>query len=126
MILIKAKEGYMKDEINYTKLGITIAVAIFVANMGLFVCYKLWTNYEFKLAADALSLSMEESRAASAERLARQKAAAIERNRVMSLKAERAANASRLNRETCAFWKKEYSKTRTSYNKTMMDSSCSR
>lgn len=90
---------------------------------------RFYTHYNGAikmLLQDALSLSVEKSRAESAEKLARQKAQAMERNRIMSIKAERDANASRLNSETCVFWKNEYAKSHASYNRTMMGSSCSR
>lgn len=38
--------------------------------------------------------------------------------------ADRAANAARIERETCATWRRFYAKEKTQFNRTMMEQSC--
>lgn len=49
-----------------------------------------------------------------------------ERKRIAVIESANKMNAQRIKRETCDFWVAEYNKSRTAYNKAMMDSGCNR
>ncbi|MBL4590265.1 MAG: hypothetical protein JKY11_09345 [Alphaproteobacteria bacterium] len=116
----------MKEGINYTALCFTIAIAIFLGNGMLLVAEKAWMNYELRVATQMIQESTERMRVESAKRMKKMQIQSRERKRVAVIESANQRNAQRIKRETCDFWVAEYRKNRTSYNKTMMDSACSR
>ena len=47
-----------------------------------------------------------------------------EKRRIATIEAANQSNVNRIKRQTCDFWVKEFGKSRTAYNKAMMDSAC--
>jgi hypothetical protein len=123
----------MKEGTNYIALCITLTIAVFLGNGMILVVEKAWTNYEWSEAARVLQKSTERINVESAQRMKerqiKNKKALIQRqeqSRLMKIQSEKDQNAQRISRQTCDFWGAEYRKSRTSYNKAMMDSACNR
>lgn len=116
----------MQEGTNYVALCFTLAIAIFLGNGMLLVVGKLWTNYELRAATQMLQESAEKMRVESTRRMKETQIKNRERNRVAKIESANNKNAQRIKNETCNFWVAEYGKSRTSYNKTMMDSGCNR
>jgi len=116
----------MREGTNYAALCITLAIAIFLGNGMLLVVEKLWTNYELRVATQMMKESAERMKVDSAKRMKVMQIQNRERKRVAVIESANQRNVQRVKRETCDFWVAEYRKSRTSYNKTMMDSGCNR
>ena len=116
----------MREGTNYAALCITLAIAIFLGNGMLLVVEKLWTNYELRVATQMMQESAERMKVDSAKRMKVMQIQNRERKRVAVIESANQRNVQRVKRETCDFWVAEYRKSRTSYNKTMMDSGCNR
>lgn len=116
----------MKEGINYTVLCFTLAIAIFLGNGMLLIADKAWTTYQLRVATQMIQESTEKMRVESARRMKEMQIQNQERKRVAVIESANQRNAQRVKRETCDFWVSEYRKSRTSYNKTMMDSACNR
>jgi len=116
----------MPEGTNYTALCFTLAIAIFLGNGMLLVVEKAWTNYELRVATQMIQESTEEMKVESAKQMKRVQIQNRERKRVAVIESANQRNTQRVKRETCDFWVSEYRKSRTSYNKTMMDSGCKR
>ena len=116
----------MKEGINYTALCFTIAIAIFLGNGLLFLAEKAWKTYELRVAAQLMEESTARMKVESAKRMEELQTQNRERKRIAVIESANKKNVQRIKRETCDFWAAEYSKSRTSYNKAMMDSACGR
>jgi predicted metalloprotease len=116
----------MPEGTNYFALCMTLAIAIFLGNGMLLVVGKLWTNYELKVAAEMLQETTEKMRVESARKMKAMQIQNQERSRIAKIESAKQKNVQRIQRETCDFWGAEYRKSRTSYNKAMMDSGCNR
>ena len=116
----------MREGTNYTALCFTLAIAIFLGNGMLLLAEKAWTNYELRVATQMMQESAEKMKVESAKRMQEMQIQNRERKRVAVIESANQRNAQRVKRETCDFWIAEYGKSRTSYNKSMMDSGCNR
>lgn len=114
----------MPERINYTALCFTVAIAIFLGNGLLLVVEKAWTHYELKVAAQMLKESSEKMKIESAKRMREMQIQNQEKRRMATIEAANQSNVNRIKRQTCDFWVKEFGKSRTAYNKAMMDSAC--
>ena len=116
----------MPEGINYRALCVTLAIAIFLGNGMLLLVEKAWTNYELRVATKMIQESAAKNKVESARRMKEMQIQNRERKRVAVIESANQRNAQRVKRETCDFWVAEFRKSRTSYNKTMMDSGCKR
>lgn len=116
----------MNPSIDYPRLGLTIAMAMLAANLLTFAGERLWTYLEARWVLQAAHQALEEQRAATARQVEESRIQQARQQLELKRQAEKRANAARLNRETCQFWQHEYRQLNSSYNRTMMETSCKR
>lgn len=116
-------------ELNYLKLYFTLTLT----GLTIWGVDELSFLYKMKIASDAMEESMAKvafEKKSTAIRLQtdalRIKNEANEKLRIKNQKQQSINNARRTNNETCRFWSKEYSDSRTERNKLMMDGACER
>jgi hypothetical protein len=95
--------------------------------------FKLWVAYDIQQAAIAAEQALEQiSLNAKNERLKQERINMVKAKDLQKASAKRASelrqkkSANKANRETCSFWRSEYSKNKTDRAKNFMLSSCSR
>lgn len=108
-----------------------IFFAVFLANVAAGSVFKLWIEYEAKIALEKVNEELaESSRSADAKRLKAQKDLQVAREKqqkkLASQHKENIARAaiSKKHWETCHYWRSQYNKTRKSYDKSMENVAC--
>jgi galactose-1-phosphate uridylyltransferase len=125
------------NQVNYTKIFLVVLFAVLIASITTGIVFKVWIEYEARVAIEQASLAMQKSIQASKLKRARiaaelklkaeSKKRQLERQKLID-KRERKRKASirKTNLKTCNFWKQAYSKENNGYNKAMLDSACKR
>ncbi len=110
--------------LSYGKLGFTVYFAFTLSLLTAGTAFKLWIEYD----ARTLAVHLQAETAAAAKEL-RQNALMAQQERTRrqleqnkAIEKQNAINAQK--QRTCSFWRDQYMKNKTSYDKTMMDSAC--
>lgn len=116
----------MERQTSAFSIFLMVIIGVFVANMLTLTSMIVWSKYETE-AAIRLMTEVTNNIAQNTQRV-------ISQNRVESerLRKERVARAGQLssirtrNDQVCNYWRGEYSKEGSLYNKSWMNESCSR
>jgi hypothetical protein len=131
------KEQLSMDKINYPKIFLVVLFAVLIANITTGILFKVWIEYEARVAIEQASLAMQksvqESKARNARIVAESKLKSesrkrqLERQKLINDRENKSqASIRKANMKTCNFWRQAYSKEKNGYNKAMLDSACRR
>lgn len=119
---------------EYAELWTTLYLNLFPLTLSVFTVgtvFKLWFEYDARVLAEKIQAeaALAASKAkALAEELKRQAAldaeAARKRQAELEIARQKRASITAQRQRTCNFWKDQYLKTKSSYDKGMRDTAC--